>query len=240
MSPRPNTASQQPHPKPRSPARPATSISDNDSAFSTLSKLASFRKNYHLKKGQAFPESLLNSDRAFIILNGVVGFYSTRDTNSRQMTHLAFRDSTAGLAAPFKNHSLSAMTTTTIQTFPAADYIALQANQPQMAVKIMTSLLKELSECQHHNYMVGRLNSVAAVAAFILYMHGKQIHLDQPDRDANDVTLILNRYETADYLGLTFETVSRAFSTLKKRGIITSPNSKSVKILHINALRVLF
>jgi CRP-like cAMP-binding protein len=45
--------------------------------------------------------------------------------------------------------------------------------------------------------------------------------------------------DIGDYLGLTLETTSRAFSRLRSEGVIATPNHSTVEILDIETLQAL-
>ena len=47
----------------------------------------------------------------------------------------------------------------------------------------------------------------------------------------------MSRSDIADYLGLTIETVSRAISKLKERGIIRLPGLRSIEIVKPQTLK---
>lgn len=61
--------------------------------------------------------------------------------------------------------------------------------------------------------LLGRKTSAEKVAAFLLEM-------DQRMATPSVLTLPMTRRDIADYLGLTLETVSRALSALRDRGLI--------------------
>jgi DNA-binding transcriptional ArsR family regulator len=48
--------------------------------------------------------------------------------------------------------------------------------------------------------------------------------------------LPISRYDIADYLGLSVETVSRSLTSLKNRGLIALSGPRSVRIIDRNAL----
>jgi CRP/FNR family nitrogen fixation transcriptional regulator len=62
--------------------------------------------------------------------------------------------------------------------------------------------------------LLGRKTSLEKVAAFLLEM-------DSRLTAAGAITLPMNRRDIADYLGLSLETVSRALSMLRDKGILT-------------------
>ena len=47
----------------------------------------------------------------------------------------------------------------------------------------------------------------------------------------------MSRLDIADYLGLTIETVSRAFSKLRSKGVIQLPSLRSVEIVKLQTLQ---
>jgi CRP/FNR family nitrogen fixation transcriptional regulator len=55
----------------------------------------------------------------------------------------------------------------------------------------------------------------------------------------NVVGLPMQRNDIADYLGLTFETVSRALRVLKDEGMIRVPSASQIEVLDQPALELL-
>jgi CRP/FNR family transcriptional regulator len=54
-----------------------------------------------------------------------------------------------------------------------------------------------------------------------------------------EVDIVMSRTDIADHLGLTIETVSRAFTKLRRQGIIALPHPQRLEILDVDALREL-
>ena len=82
--------------------------------------------------------------------------------------------------------------------------------------------------------VLGQLNSTERVAHFL-------VEIDALYRERNvaqtPLSLLMNRSQIADYLGLTIETVSRAFGKLRKRGVIELVGNDEVIILDHAKLR---
>ena len=74
--------------------------------------------------------------------------------------------------------------------------------------------MKNLQHAEDHMLLLGRKTSLEKVAAFLLEM-------DSRLTAAGVMTLPMNRRDIADYLGLSLETVSRALSMLRDKGILT-------------------
>jgi CRP/FNR family nitrogen fixation transcriptional regulator len=72
--------------------------------------------------------------------------------------------------------------------------------------------------------LLGRLSATEKMSAFLL---------DLLDRQGSDhiVDLPMQRNDIADYLGLTFETVSRVLRVLKDRGLIRLTRVDQIEVL---------
>ena len=76
--------------------------------------------------------------------------------------------------------------------------------------------------------VLGRRSATEKLAGFIIDMI--------EGRDADDIAALpMQRNEIADYLGLTFETVSRALRVLKEDGVIRVPSVSQIEVLNQSA-----
>jgi CRP/FNR family nitrogen fixation transcriptional regulator len=100
------------------------------------------------------------------------------------------------------------------------------------AQRLLRLALDNFAKAQHHLLLLGRMSAVEKLAAFLLDL------LDRQDSDTV-VALQMQRCDVADYLGLTFETVSRVLRSLKDRGIIKVPSIDRVEIVDAAALAAL-
>jgi CRP/FNR family nitrogen fixation transcriptional regulator len=98
------------------------------------------------------------------------------------------------------------------------------------ADELLPIALQGLVRAQEHLLVLGRQNAAERVATFLTDMCERCGGLRQFD-------LPMSRSDIADYLGLTFETVSRAISKLKERGIIRLPGQRSIEIMKPQTLK---
>lgn len=104
-------------------------------------------------------------------------------------------------------------------------------NNSDVASSLLAVTLANLVRAQQHQLVLGRRSATEKLAGFILDMAERQ-GVDDPV-----VGLPMQRNDIADYLGLTFETVSRALRVLKDAGIIRVPSVHQIEVLNPAALR---
>jgi len=92
--------------------------------------------------------------------------------------------------------------------------------------------LETLTRTQEHLLVLGRQTALERMAAFLTDIAARQGH----DRI---VALPMQRNDIADYLGLTFETVSRVIGRLKSRRLIRLRSTREIELLDPEALAAL-
>jgi CRP/FNR family nitrogen fixation transcriptional regulator len=102
-------------------------------------------------------------------------------------------------------------------------------NDPGVAQDLLGVALRQFARAQAHLVLLGRMSANEKVAHFLL---------DLLDRQASDgvIHLPMQRNDIADYLGMTFETVSRVLRVLKDRAIITVGSIDRIDVLDADAL----
>jgi CRP/FNR family nitrogen fixation transcriptional regulator len=153
---------------------------------------------------------------------GAVRVYRLLADGRRQISAFYLAGETFGFEADAVHHFFAdALVATGIRVIrPAAD---------AMAAELLPLALKSLTRAQEHLLVLGRQSALERVAAFLLDLAERQGGLDHVD-------IPMSRIDIGDYLGLTIETVSRAFSRLKQDGIIKLVSSRSVEIVRRKAL----
>lgn len=157
---------------------------------------------------------------------GAVRVYRLLTDGRRQISAFYLPGEIFGLEADDTHHFFAeAITGTNLRLLPRWKL----GNIPQ---ELFSSTLRSLTRAQEHLLVLGRQTAIERVAAFLIDMADRQGGLEQ-------VEIPMSRVDIGDYLGLTIETVSRVFSKLKDKGIITLPTLRSAKIKKWNALRAL-
>jgi CRP/FNR family nitrogen fixation transcriptional regulator len=120
-------------------------------------------------------------------------------------------------------HSLSA------EAVAATDVIMVRrsviekaANDDMGAARSLLKLTGEqLASAREHALVLGRKGAGERVAAFLLQLANRFVA-------KREMELPMSRADIADYLGLTIETVSRAFSEFERQSAIALPSSRHV------------
>lgn len=95
------------------------------------------------------------------------------------------------------------------------------ANDPRAARCWLQHASQCLLKARDHALILGRKGASERVAAFLLGISDRFMR-------GQDFDLPMSRSDIADYLGLTIETVSRAFTDMERRNVIALPTSRHV------------
>lgn len=111
-----------------------------------------------------------------------------------------------------------------IETAAAQDIKAAQA--------LIGLMSREMASAQEHAFMLGRKGAGERVAAFLLQLGARVA-------SQREIDLPMSRADIADYLALTIETVSRAFTQMERDHAIDLPSSRHVVVRDRMALEQL-
>jgi CRP-like cAMP-binding protein len=107
---------------------------------------------------------------------------------------------------------------------------AADAN-PQLAREIRQAAFEAVSRLQAQLVIVGRVTALEKVGGYLIEMSART-----SNRSSERLVLPMSRYDIADYLGLSVETVSRSLTHLRQRRAIKLIGPRSVQILDRAAL----
>lgn len=115
---------------------------------------------------------------------------------------------------------------TVVACYPCNVAKARASADPAIASRIREMALEATARIQHLVLILGRTTAREKVGSFLLTIMERT-----SSRGADRVVLPTSRYDIADYLGLSVETVSRSLTELKHRGYIALTGPRRVRIV---------
>jgi CRP/FNR family nitrogen fixation transcriptional regulator len=115
---------------------------------------------------------------------------------------------------------------TRIACYPRRRIEAMAEKDPALARELRMLAFEAISRSQAQLLIVGRLTATEKVGGFLLAMSGR---LSVSPADV--VALPISRYDIADYLAISVETVSRSLTELRRRGLIAFTGTRRVRII---------
>ena len=108
---------------------------------------------------------------------------------------------------------------------------ALASSEPAVALELCRIAFSTVSRLEAQLLILGRITAVEKVGAFLLDLAERLV-----DQELQSVALPMSRYDMAEFLSLSVETVSRALSELKYRGLIRFAGTRYITIVDREAL----
>jgi len=130
--------------------------------------------------------------------------------------------------SPFNVEAISEVT---ICQFPKSQFEALVLSSPALKRRMLEVALDELDAAREWMLLLGRKTTREKVSSLLVILahHDARQHGYSP-ADGLFFPILLKRKDMADYLGLTIETVSRQFSSLKNDGVIVLEDSRHISV----------
>ena len=173
------------------------------------------------------------ADRWFWIIAGSATRSMIRPDGRRQIIDLLFPGDCFGFTNGGEyDDSVDAIARETyVARCVRRDAEVVSETNPQLAGEIRRAAFEALWRLQSQLLIVGRVTAFEKVGAFLIEMAARLSNCSN-DR----VVLPISRYDIADYLGLSVETVSRSLTHFKQRGAIKLFGPRSVWIVDRVAL----
>ena len=163
---------------------------------------------------------------AYMVDSGILMMERTSASGRRQVMAFIHPGNFIGIAQnEFYEFSVRSLTDSTLKEIPLKQFNALQDEVP---------LLKENVRRIGGNILAHTLDQVFALGQKKAHERICFLLQQLKDRTGGEnpkIDLVMTRQDIADYLGLTIETVSRAFSKLKREGLIDIYSAHTVEIL---------
>lgn len=194
----------------------------------------------HFAAGENLITEGERTDYFFDLLDGTVALARNgRDGRRQILSFLSARQFLGASSTQRYPNLATALTPVTAISYPRAALEKALESSPVFASKFRKVLTRILESAHDHVYTIGQRSAIERVASFLLYLRANQARFSStgPREKSEHIDLPMTRLDIADFLGLTIETVSRAFSALKRAEIIGFKDSHSCEILNIQKIR---
>jgi len=172
----------------------------------------------------------------YAVRSGLVKVFATADDGEEQIVGFSLPGEMLGLdAIETQIHACSAVAleTSSYCAVPFSELSEVSIEIPELQNQLFRIMSRELSSENQMLLTLGKKNSEEKVATFLLTISTRFHRLGYSE---NEFKLTMSRQEIGNYLGITFETVSRVFGRLQRNGII-KVNRKMIKIIDMVALK---
>jgi CRP/FNR family transcriptional regulator len=194
-----------------------------------INQIAAISRSIRFKKFQNVSRRDTELPTAIVLRTGMVKISHTL-TDGRQQIVDFLTDGDILLDHPRDNAQSTIVEATTdvdACEISLADLNALSVDAPELRDALLGAALEKIDRKNYQLMMLGRKRSDERVASFLLDFLERAKRRGKP---SNRLNLPMSRGEIADYLSLTTETVSRAFSVLREEGILQLPKSYEVVV----------
>lgn len=167
------------------------------------------------------------SDTLYRVVSGSACKYLMRADGRRHLVDVYLPGDLFGLTcrAHHKFAVRAVADGTQIACYPRQRVEALAGEDLATATEIRTQSFEAIRRLQEQMLIVGTMTAQEKVLEFLVYFHDRT----STGRD-NRLALPISRYDIADMLGISAETVCRAFTNLQERGVITLQGPRRITI----------
>lgn len=135
-------------------------------------------------------------------------------------------------------YDVTAVTDVTLCCFRREGFEQMVGKTPHLSQRMLEMALDELDSAREWMLLLGRKTAREKIATFLMMLVRRTATTDKDANHEVKIILPLTREAMSDYLGLTIETVSRQFSTLRKEGLIRLEGKRDLTIPDVSALRL--
>lgn len=183
--------------------------------------------------GEGEPTTTLGS-----VVSGVVALHKAMEDGRRQMVGLLFASDFIGRPLrPVAPYDAVAVTPVKMCLFHRSKFEDILSHSTSLERRLLEMTLDELDAAREWMLLLGRKTAKERLASFLLIVARRQANLGKtPLQRGMQVTIPLTRESIAEFLGLTIETVSRQFTSLRKEGVLGLPDRRTFTIGDLDRL----
>ncbi len=189
-----------------------------------------------LKAGDTLVWDGDEAKHAYVVTSGTLRSSKANDDGRRQILSFMFVGQFIGIPSDHvHHHSVEALTDSEVCRFERRKLEDMLRKYPAVDQGYRRGTARQLESAHEHAFALGRRTAMERVAAFLYELS----YSGCPKTSSRTLKLPMTRSDIADFLGLTLETVSRAFSRLKSVGAIGLPSAQEVEIKDEERLKAL-
>jgi CRP-like cAMP-binding protein len=189
-----------------------------------------------LPKGAFAYHALAPANAIYNLVQGVVKTFVRLPDETTHVSGFHFPGDLFGLAEEGEYiDAAEAIVPSTVFKIPMGALEDLLSNHRGLAVRLVHRLAHALRVKHRHALLLSRRDAVGRIAMFLLMLEG----LGDTRRHGGALYFPMTRSDAADYIGLTLEAVSRGFTLLEKRGIVSFVDRHHCQILDRQRLHAL-
>lgn len=164
----------------------------------------------------------------YLLVDGLTRICHTLHNGDRQILAFHWPGDLFGLAEHLKYiNSAETVTKATVNRFPIKKLEEFLIENPLVQELFLVKALYDLRLAQRQLLVMGRYDIPCRLAAFLLDCSAHECYFD---RASQVLTLAMSRYDIADYLGTSAETITRAFGRLESKGALRRLTSRTLEL----------
>src|ERR1700704_3313997 len=197
----------------------------------SLKRLDGFAKIMPCNRGQEISGDPGPSGHWYYVIVGAVRRCTVRSDGRRQIVDLMLPRDFFFVSDSKDEATIEAIAEDTVlASYPGQRIDLLAERDAQFARELREVAFQSLTRSQSQLLILGGLTALEKVGSFLLSLDGRAANR------SGQVVLPVSRYDIADYLAVSVETVCRSLTDLRHRGVITLAGKRTVKILNRSAL----
>lgn len=183
-----------------------------------------------LKRGEMLFAAGDDSTHCATLVEGALKVSSVDEEGQERILALIHPSGFVGeMFAPFAEHDVIALTDSQLCIFNRSDMDDAITRYPALSKALLQRAEEDLHESRRLLELTSRRSAGSRVAGLMISLAQAASH--SPRHPAESFQLPLNRGEIAQMLGLTIETVSRAITSLERKGIIRRRGARGIDVL---------
>jgi CRP/FNR family nitrogen fixation transcriptional regulator len=208
---------------------PGTPVADRTAALGLLHRVTRIT---HWESGENICDLDDPADDWFCVLSGAAHEYVVRSDGRRHIVELLLPGDFFGFTTQDRRRFAvqAVLDDTVVARYPRERAEAIADADSTISRILREQMFETIERLREQLLVVGRTSAVEKVGSFLLRMSERLPYARLANGD-DGIALPITRYDIADQLGLSAETVSRAISELKSDGAIALGGPRMVSIV---------